>query len=139
MSPSPRVRRKRPRRRANVLALAVVVAACTQTTSEPALTAVDAPAEVLEAGENLYASSCSKCHGTDLRGSENGPSFLSIVYEPDHHGDIVFALAARNGVRAHHWNFGPMLPVEGLSDEDLEAIVAYVRVVQEREGFEPYP
>ncbi len=138
MSPSSGGRRPRLLRRATALTLALL-AACSQTTSESAQTTVDAPAEVLEAGERLYASSCSKCHGIDLRGSETGPSFLSIVYEPDHHGDVAFVLAARNGVRAHHWNFGPMLPVEGLSDEDIEAIVAYVRVVQEREGFEPYP
>ena len=29
--------------------------------------------------------------------------------------------------------------IEGLSDADVEAIVAYVRDTQRREGFEPYP
>ncbi|NND85400.1 MAG: hypothetical protein HKN46_09655, partial [Acidimicrobiia bacterium] len=50
-----------------------------------------------------------------------------------------FALAARNGVRAHHWTFGDMAPVEGLTDADLEAIVAFVREQQRVNGFEPYP
>jgi hypothetical protein len=29
--------------------------------------------------------------------------------------------------------------IEGLSDADVEAIVAFVRDAQGREGFEPYP
>jgi hypothetical protein len=32
-----------------------------------------------------------------------------------------------------------MPPVEGLSTEDVEAIVAFVREQQRIEGFEPYP
>lgn len=90
-------------------------------------------------GAQLYAASCAECHGADLRGTDRGPSHLSIVYEPNHHSDAVFALAVNNGVRAHHWNFGPMLPVEGLSQSDVEAIVAFVRSEQRREGFEQNP
>ncbi len=95
--------------------------------------------DLVAQGAPLYAANCAECHGADLRGTERGPSHLSIVYEPDHHGDAVFALAVRNGVRAHHWNFGPMLPVDGLSELDIDAIVAFVRSEQVREGFEPYP
>ena len=32
-----------------------------------------------------------------------------------------------------------MPPVEGLSADEVDAIIAYVREVQEREGFEEYP
>lgn len=90
-------------------------------------------------GEPLYQSNCASCHGTDLRGTDTGPSHLSIVYEPNHHGDVAFVLAARNGVAQHHWRFGDMAPVPGLSDDDLAAIVAYVRENQRISGFEPYP
>jgi mono/diheme cytochrome c family protein len=90
-------------------------------------------------GAELYAAACASCHGADLRGTDRGPSHLSEVYEPSHHPDESFIAAANVGVRAHHWNFGDMPPVKGLTDEQLEAIVAYVRSVQEREGFEPYP
>ncbi len=90
-------------------------------------------------GEPLYQANCASCHGEDLRGTSIGPSHLSIVYEPNHHGDVAFVLAAKNGVQAHHWGFGNMEPVPGLSDEDLAAIVAYVRSIQREEGFEPYP
>ena len=95
--------------------------------------------ELVAAGEPIYEASCATCHGTDLRGTDNGPSHLSVVYEPKQHGDAAFALAAQNGVRAHHWPFGDMPPVPGLSDEDLEAVVAYVRENQRISGFEPYP
>ena len=94
---------------------------------------------VVAAGEPLYQASCAECHGTDLRGTDLGPSHLSIVYQPNHHGDAAFVLAARNGVPQHHWPFGDMAPVAGLSDEDLNAIVAYVRENQRVSGFEPYP
>jgi len=46
-------------------------------------------------------------------------------------------LAARNGVRAHHWPFGNMPPVEQrLTDGELGAIVAYVRELQRANGID---
>jgi mono/diheme cytochrome c family protein len=95
--------------------------------------------DLVAAGEPLYQANCASCHGIDLKGTDKGPSHLSVVYEPNHHGDIAFVLAAQNGVRAHHWPFGDMAPVPGLSDQDLDAIVAYVRENQRIMGFEPYP
>ncbi|MEN8040081.1 MAG: c-type cytochrome [Actinomycetota bacterium] len=95
--------------------------------------------ELVAAGDPLYQASCAACHGTDLRGTDKGPSHLSVVYEPSHHGDAAFVLAVQNGVRSHHWPYGDMTPVPGLSDEDLDAIVAYVRENQRIKGFEPYP
>jgi hypothetical protein len=32
-----------------------------------------------------------------------------------------------------------MPPIEGLSNADIEAIIAFVRHEQEQHGFEPYP
>ncbi len=90
-------------------------------------------------GAALYAQSCASCHGADLRGTDKGPSHLSIVYEPNHHSDDSFRNAVANGVGSHHWNFGDMDPVPSLSAEDVDAIIAYVRAVQTRDGFEPYP
>ena len=87
----------------------------------------------------LLQANCAECHGADLRGTDKGPSHLSEVYVPGHHGDGAFQLAVRVGSRQHHWNFGPMPPVEGLSDSDIAAIVAFVREQQRVEGFEPYP
>jgi mono/diheme cytochrome c family protein len=90
-------------------------------------------------GDVLYQANCASCHGADLRGTDLGPSHLSVVYQPGHHGDAAFALAAINGVRAHHWRFGDMAPIPGLSQDDLDRIVAFVRETQRIVGFEPYP
>lgn len=95
--------------------------------------------ELVALGEDLYQANCASCHGIDLRGTDQGPSQLSVVYEPGHHGDAAYYLAVRNGVRQHHWTFGDMPAVEGLADPEIEAIVAYVRENQRINGFEPYP
>lgn len=114
------------------LALAAL-AACGDSTDQGALDATDAGR-----GGELYAANCASCHGSDLRGTDRGPSHLSIVYEPDHHDDDSFRSAIAQGVRAHHWNFGDMPAVGGLDDDEVDSIIAFIRSEQEREGFEPY-
>ncbi len=61
-------------------------------------------------GKRLFEKFCAVCHG-DLKGSDKGPPLLHRIYEPSHHADASFQLAAKNGVRAHHWQFGDMAPV----------------------------
>lgn len=126
------------RARTVALCIAVAVAACGGEV-DGATTLESAPAEVLVIGQELYERSCAECHGIDLRGTDKGPSHLSVVYEASHHSDAAFLVAVLRGVPAHHWNFGPMPPIDGLDAEDVAAITAYVRSVQQREGFEPYP
>ncbi len=87
-------------------------------------------------GTEVYAEACASCHGADLRGTDEGPPLLSIVYEPNHHSDDSFRNAIANGAPQHHWSFGDMEPVEGLSDADVEAVIAFVRAEQQRQGFE---
>lgn len=121
--------------------LSIVVAACS---SDGAAGSGDSDIPVQDPGlvaqgEPLYQANCASCHGADLRGTDEGPSHLSIVYEPNHHGDGAFVLAVQRGVRQHHWPYGDMPPVPGLSEEDLEAIIAFVREQQRLNGFEPYP
>ncbi len=89
-------------------------------------------------GAELYAANCASCHGNDLRGTDRGPSQLSIVYEPSHHPDDSYRSAIENGVRQHHWGFGNMPPISGLDDADVDEIIAFIRAEQERQGFEPY-
>ena len=87
-------------------------------------------------GVALYQSNCASCHGADLRGTDTGPSHLSIVYEPNHHGDDAFRFAILNGAQQHHWNFGDMAAIPGMDDDQIDAIIGYVRSEQERQGFE---
>lgn len=86
------------------------------------------------AGKGLYEQNCASCHGADLQGSDQGPPFLHRVYEPSHHADLAFQLAVKNGTRAHHWPFGDMKPVPGLTPDDVAHITAYVRAEQRRAG-----
>jgi mono/diheme cytochrome c family protein len=90
-------------------------------------------------GRTLYEQNCAACHGKDLRGTDRGPSHLSEVYKPSHHPDASFEAAIRSGSQQHHWDFGDMPPVEGLDDDEVAAIIAYVRDQQAEQGFEPYP
>jgi mono/diheme cytochrome c family protein len=93
----------------------------------------------LTLGEDVYQSRCAACHGDDLRGTERGPSQLSIVYQPSHHPDASYVAAITQGSASHHWDFGDMPPVEGLSEDEIASVIAYIRSVQDAEGFEPYP
>lgn len=86
------------------------------------------------AGKKLYAAKCAQCHGADLRGSKEGPPLLHRVYEPSHHGDAAFQLAVKAGSRQHHWNFGDMRPVPGVSADDVAHITAFVRAEQRKAG-----
>lgn len=94
--------------------------------------------DLVETGGRLYADNCAECHGDDLRGTDKGPSHLSELYEPGHHGDGAFMVAVLAGSREHHWDFGAMPPVEGLTREQVDAIIAFVRERQRVEGFEAY-
>ena len=87
-------------------------------------------------GATVYGLRCASCHGEDLRGTDRGPSQLSIVYEPGHHGDDSYRAAVRNGAPQHHWAFGPMPPVPDITDDQVESVIAYIRAEQQRLGFE---
>ncbi|WP_108665722.1 c-type cytochrome [Euzebya rosea] len=112
--------------------LLVLLAGCAGTPSTD-VSADGATADVA-VGEELYQANCAQCHGVDLRGTDQGPPHLDAVYLPNHHADISFFLAVRDGVRPHHWNFGPMPSIDGLSDDDVTDIVAYVRAQQQAAG-----
>lgn len=86
-------------------------------------------------GARSYNTNCASCHGVNAAGKADlGPSFINKIYEPAHHGDHAFVIAAKNGVRAHHWRFGNMPPVPSVSDNDLVEIIAYVRAIQRANG-----
>ena len=87
-----------------------------------------------EDGRALFDANCAACHGVNAAGSDQGPPLVHRIYEPSHHGDMAFVLAARQGVRAHHWRFGNMPAVEGVSEEDILQITAYVRALQRANG-----
>lgn len=88
-----------------------------------------------EKGSILFGQSCASCHGTEAAGRDGvAPPLIHKIYEPSHHGDESFQIAVARGVRAHHWPFGDMPPVDGLSREDVATIVTFVREVQRANG-----
>jgi mono/diheme cytochrome c family protein len=91
------------------------------------------PAE-LSTGEALFKADCAACHGQEAMGTDHGPPLVHPIYQPDHHSDASFYLAIRNGARSHHWMFGNMPPVQGVTDEDATRIVAYIRWLQHTAG-----
>ncbi|MCP9470782.1 MAG: cytochrome c [Nitrospira sp.] len=92
-----------------------------------------APVELRE-GEQKFVANCSRCHGLGGVGTDHGPPLVHKIYEPNHHADAAFHNAAANGVRAHHWQFGNMPKVEGVTTADVEQIVKYVRWLQKQAG-----
>jgi len=117
--------------------LVLLTGACSKDSDPPSTSASESPAD--SEGRALYQRHCASCHGTDLRGTDKGPSHLSQVYEAGHHPDDSFRAAVTQGARAHHWDFGDMAPVPGLSAEEIDAVIAFIRHQQETEGLEPYP
>ncbi|MFT4989866.1 MAG: mono/diheme cytochrome c family protein [Acidimicrobiales bacterium] len=117
-----------------VVALTVVLSAC--GSDDPVAAPPVVPLAAEADGATIYQARCASCHGEDLRGTNKGPSQLSIVYEPNHHGDDSYRSAIRNGAPQHHWGFGNMPAVEDITDDQIEQVIAYIRTQQQELGFE---
>jgi len=91
--------------------------------------------ERAQMGKSAYEAKCSVCHGGNAVGQAGvAPPLIHKIYEPSHHGDESFQRAVSMGVRAHHWPFGDMPPVSGLTRADVDMVVAYIREVQQANG-----
>lgn len=86
-------------------------------------------------GQRTFEENCVSCHGLNAAGKEGiAPPLIHLYYEPGHHGDEAFQRAVAVGVKAHHWRFGDMPPVEGLTRRDVDPIIAYIRELQKANG-----
>lgn len=85
-------------------------------------------------GYQKYQQYCTSCHGKWGDGSQQGPPLMHPFYKPSHHPDAAFYRAALKGVRAHHWEFGDMPPVSGVTRDDMHAIIPYIRWLQQDRG-----
>lgn len=107
----------------------------TPTASPTILASAEIPVPgELEEGEAKFNTFCSRCHGAQGRGTDNGPPLVHKIYEPNHHADMAFQRAAARGVKAHHWKFGNMPKIEGVGPEDVTHIIGYVRWLQKQAG-----
>lgn len=78
-------------------------------------------------GEEIYAARCASCHGADLRGggllNPNAPS-LGPGSEAAARSDAFYVQTITRGQ-------GRMPAVRGLTPEQVERVIGYVRSVQE--------
>lgn len=103
-----------------------------------AMVAVSVPSKLTpgaSAGKTAFDLKCAVCHGKNGEG-QNGvaPPLIHKIYEPSHHGDESFQRAVKIGVRSHHWKFGDMAPIEGLTRADVSSIIVYIRELQRANG-----
>jgi mono/diheme cytochrome c family protein len=94
-------------------------------------------------GEDLYTQNCAKCHGEDAGGRMDGTLAPSLLTVFDRHAEATILGILRNGIIMPHggpimppWQNGYMYPDSRLSDEELEAIVDYLRELGGGEGTE---
>ncbi len=120
----------------------IFLAGCNTDTTEPAREAANPAPETSSnkpdpiKGAALFAANCAACHGSNATGTDQGPPLIHRIYEPSHHDNFSFYRAVSSGSRQHHWRFGDMPPVPGVSFEDTGHIIAWVRQQQRRAGIE---
>lgn len=86
-------------------------------------------------GQRIFDNACAACHGSNAVGVEGaGPPLIHVIYEPSHHADESFQRAVAMGVRSHHWQFGDMPPIEGLTRGDVAMVIDYIREIQRANG-----
>ena len=89
----------------------------------------------MELSKKIFAANCSTCHGENGIGFEAaGPPLIHKIYESSHHGDEAFQRAVAYGVQSHHWQYGNMPKIEGLTRADVGYIIQYIRAVQRENG-----
>ena len=86
----------------------------------------------LAKGQTLYEKYCSSCHGLQLDGTDKGPPLVHAFYKPSHHGDKSFYRAVLQGTKQHHWEFGDMEPVAGMTRGKMDSLLPYIRYYQQQ-------
>lgn len=87
-------------------------------------------------GQRVFSQRCAACHGRGAMGSGIGPPLLHRNYGASAFGDEAIVQVIRNGAQGARWGFGPMPAIPGLGDQDLVALVRFIRELQARSGIE---
>lgn len=114
--------------KAFILVSALLTASSIHAANPPAST------DALSKGEAVFRARCASCHGEKAVGTDKGPPLVHRFYRPDHHADITFRWAVERGVRAHHWAFGDMPKIDGVSKDEVELLITYIRDLQKKAG-----
>jgi mono/diheme cytochrome c family protein len=113
-----------------VATLALGLSACSAT----GLDESGVQSAAFEQGEKIYFVSCVQCHGSSLRGTDQGPPLIWDLYVSRHHSDRQFKKAVSEGVQEHHWRFGDMPAFPDLTESDVDNVVFFVRSVLRKHG-----
>ena len=116
------------------LALLLVAMGCNGDDRSTGNGSGSASAASSQQGEELFNANCTACHGGGAAGTDLGPPLVHRLYHPGHHPDFSIRNAVAQGVVQHHWPFGNMAPVAGLSSDDVENIICYIRETQRAGG-----
>lgn len=123
-----------------VLALSVLLPACEDIGPEARRQALHLPPVGFKGdadqGVALFQKYCMSCHGQNGSGTDQAPPLVHQTYRPGNHADLTFHFAVRDGVKSHHWSFGDMRPVPGITPEDTEHVIAYIRQAQRKPGIQ---
>jgi len=90
-------------------------------------------------GKRAFDEVCAACHGENALGTDQGPPLVHDIYNPGHHSDESFFVAAKLGVRQHHWPYGNMPPQPDVTPDEVADIVQYVRELQVANGITARP
>ena len=86
-------------------------------------------------GKLVFDSACASCHGENAVGIKGvAPPLVHKIYEPSHHGDEAFQRAVATGVKSHHWEFGDMPAIRGVTRADVMVVTEYIRELQRANG-----
>ena len=87
----------------------------------------EALSQKFQIGKQTFETSCVWCHGKNVEGVGGvAPLLVHAIYEPVHHWDKSFQRVAAVGVPAHHWPFGHVPAVEGVTRGDIKMVTAYI-------------
>ncbi len=110
---------------------ALFLAACGGST-EP----TNSPEDIAQGGE-IFASTCSACHGADAKGLPNlGKDLTTSEYVKDNDDAVLLILLKEGRPSGHELNTtGVDMPPKGgnpsLTDDDLLKVVAYLRSINQ--------
>ena len=86
-------------------------------------------------GKRIYDVKCAHCHGENAVGQNKvAPPLIHKIYESNHHGDESFQRAVALVVSSHHWPFGNIPSIEGITRNDVKLIISYIRKIQNING-----
>jgi alcohol dehydrogenase (cytochrome c) len=80
-------------------------------------------------GKVLFEDRCGTCHGADGNGGEHAPAMTRAVRDME---DPQLTSVIRNGLPARG------MPAVSVSDPELPHLIAYIRTLRPRGGFQPY-